>query len=110
MRLFGHNTGNLMNMLADGERQGSVSRGTEGGGEGGDLATSDLNQTNIIRLPRHLAIVKCVDVVLPSRCKGILDISTRLKQKYLLPNWCMRHFSEFLTELSFSIKIRSQWV
>lgn len=80
------------------------------GGRGGDLATSDLNQTNIIRLPRHLAIVKCVDVVLPSRCKGILDISTRLKQKYLLPNWCMRHFSEFLTELSFSIKIRSQWV
>lgn len=96
-----------MNMLADGERQGSVSRGTEGGG---GLATSDLNQTNIIRLPQHLAIVKCVDVVLTSRCKGILDISTNLEQKYLLPNWCMKHFSEFLTELSFIIKFASQWV
>lgn len=87
-----------MNMLADGERQGSVSRGSEGGGQGGwgwgDLATSDLNQTNIIRLPQHLAIVKCVDVVLTSRCKGILDISTSLKQKYLLPNRCVRHFAD----------------
>lgn len=48
-----------MNMLADGERQGSVSRGTEGGG---DLVTSDLNQTNILRLPsafRYCQVCGC---------------------------------------------------
>lgn len=37
VKLFGHNTGNLMNMLAGGERQGSVSRGTEGGRNGGRI-------------------------------------------------------------------------
>lgn len=54
VRLFGHNTGNLMNMLADGAPQeaGVSEQRHRGRGEGGGvLATSGLNQTSIRTLP-----------------------------------------------------------
>lgn len=81
------------------ERQGSASRGTEGGrgvGRSPHLATSDLNQTNTVTLPLACSFCQACEsfIVLvffdptsaPLR-KWTPDISADL-----LPNWCVEHF------------------